>query len=111
MAIALSKAWRPFTADEVSRVPGQLGVFELAGDDARVLFVGFAGGRSPFGLRSELERHRSPATGGATLFRFEVNMQYTTRYKELLMDHTARSGALPPGNRLNPPALGRLSPG
>jgi hypothetical protein len=110
MPIEMTKAWRPFTAEEVARVPGQLGVYELGNDDGRVLYVGFAGGRSTFGLRSELAKHVAVPTGGASRFRYEVNMQYTTRYKELLMAHAARHGTLPPGNRLNPPALGRLSP-
>jgi hypothetical protein len=111
MPIEMTKAWRPFTADEVAKVSGQLGVFQLANDEGRVLFIGFAGARSLFGLRSELQRHVAVPTGGATQFRYEVNMQYTTRYKELLMAHQARNGALPPGNRLHPPVLGRLSPG
>jgi hypothetical protein len=110
MGIELDKPWRAFTADEVAKVPGQLGVYELGDDEGRVLLIGFAGGRSTFGLRSELEKHVAVPTGGATRFRYEVNMQYTTRHKELLMAHQARRGALPPGNRLKPPVLGRLSP-
>jgi hypothetical protein len=111
MAIELTKPWREFSAGEVARVPGQLGVFELGDDEGRVLFVGFAGGRSAFGLRTELQKHVDVPTGGATRFRYEVNMQYTTRYKELLMAHQARHGHLPPGNRLQRHNLGRLSPG
>jgi hypothetical protein len=110
MAIELTKPWRPLTPEEAARVPGQLGVYELGDDDGRILFIGFAGGRSPFGLRSELQRHAAAGTEGATRFRYEVNMQYTTRYRELLMAHQARHGALPPGNWQNPPVLGRLSP-
>jgi hypothetical protein len=111
MGIELSKRWRPLTAEEVAKVPGQLGIFELGNDEGRVLFIGMAGGKSPFGLRSEIERHADTPTGGATQFRYEVNMQYQTRYRELLMAHQARHGALPPGNRLQRHNLGRLSPG
>jgi hypothetical protein len=111
MAIALTKRWRELTAEEAAKAPGQMGVYELGDDGGAVLYIGFAGGKSPFGLRSELQGHAAARTGGATRFRYEVNMQYTTRYKELLMEHLARHGELPPGNRVNPPVLGRLSPG
>jgi hypothetical protein len=111
VTIELTRAWRELTPAEVERVPGQLGVFELGNDEGGVLFVGFAGGRSAFGLRTELQKHAAVPTGGATRFRYEVNMQYTTRYKELLMAHQARHGHLPPGNRLQRHNLGRLSPG
>ncbi len=111
MAIEMTKAWRPLTDAEVAALPGQLGVFELANAEGRVLFVGFAGGKSAFGLRSEVAKHAAVPTGGATQFRYEVNMQYHTRYRELLMAHQARSGAVPPGNRLQHVTLGRLSPG
>jgi len=110
MAIEMTKPWRPLTAEEVRKLPGQLGVYELGDDEGRVLYVGFAGGKSAFGLRSELENHARAPTGGATRFRYEVNMQYTTRHRELLMAHVARTGHLPPGNRLDAPPLGRLSP-
>jgi hypothetical protein len=44
-------------------------------------------------------------------FRFEVNMQYMTRYKELLMVHAADHGELPMDNRKSrPPRLGRMNP-
>ena len=43
-------------------------------------------------------------------FRIEVNMQYRTRWFELLMVHQADHGSLPVDNAKNPPPLGRLSP-
>jgi hypothetical protein len=110
MAIEMTKPWRPLTEEEVRKLPGQLGVFELGNDEGRVLYIGFAGGKSTFGLRSEVLKHAQVPTGGAMKFRCEVNMQYTTRHRELLMAHQARHGVLPPGNRLKPPPLGRLSP-
>ena len=110
MAIELTKPWRALDAATVHAVPGNLGVYELGDEDGRVVYVGFAGGRSTFGLRSELERHLgNPA--GATRFRYEVNMQYHSRYRELLMAHVARDGALPAMNRAERSVpLGRLSP-
>ena len=64
----------------------------------------------PFGLRSELQREaRERGTG--CQFRVEVNMQYRSRWLELLMVHQADHGSLPSDNAKDPPPnLGRLSP-
>ena len=107
MQLRLTKTWLEFTPDRVARVSGQLGVYQLATDDGSVLYIGYAGGRSLFGLRSELEKHLG--TSGATRFRYEVNMQYLTRYKELLMLHQADTGALPAFNQSEAPLrIGRI---
>jgi hypothetical protein len=74
-----------------------------------VLFIGQAGARSPFGLRSELQREFAERGDGCQ-FRVEVNQQYRTRWFELLMVHQADHGSLPTDNAKNPPPLGRLSP-
>ena len=106
MPIQLDKPWLPL--DAAARLPGQLGVFELADEAGRVRFIGSAGGRSRFGLRSEVlaAAQRIPQ---ACRFRVEVTMAYRTRHLELLMAHKANQGALPPDN--DPvPHLGRLSP-
>ena len=108
MAIRLTKPWRALEADEVARLPGQLGVYQMAGEDGEVLFIGVAGGRSRFGLRGELEAERA-RRGPGFRFRVEVNTQYHTRYRELLMLHRADHGTLPPENEA-PPGLGRLRP-
>ncbi|MGO8920981.1 MAG: hypothetical protein ACLQJR_34245 [Stellaceae bacterium] len=109
MGIRLAKPWTMLATEAVRALPGQLGVFELGDGEGRVLQIGYAGGRSLFGLRSEIEaarqRHR-----GARQFRYEVTMQYLTRYQELLMLHLADHGALPEGNRGERMKLGRLSP-
>jgi hypothetical protein len=107
--LRLDKPWRPLTAAEAARLPGQLGVYQIADAKGAILFIGHAGARSPFGLRSELQREASERTG--CQFRVEVNQQYRTRWFELLMVHQADHGALPPDNAKNPPPnLGRLSP-
>jgi hypothetical protein len=108
MGIRLAKPWVPLSADAARALPGQLGVFELADRAGRVLHIGYAGGRSLFGLRSAVEeaRQRFPA---ATRFRCEVTMQYLSRYQELLMLHQADAGALPEGNA-GERVRGRLSP-
>ena len=107
-------AWRPLVDDEVARLPGQLGVYQIANAEGAVLFIGMAGGRSLFGLRGELVREleqRDPHGGAAFTFRVEVNMSYLTRYQELLMLHQADHGELPRDNQgALSVTLGRLSP-
>ncbi len=105
MGIELTKPWQPLTEETVGRLPGQLGVYQLADALGNVLYIGFAGGRSLFGLRSELQGRLG--SQGATQFRHEVNMQYTSRHRELLMAHKARHGRLPILNTDAPP-LGRI---
>ena len=78
MAIRLEKPWTELTAEAVKALPGQLGVYQLADAEGRIVYIGFAGGRSLFGLRSELERALTERPGGAARFRIEVNQQYMT---------------------------------
>jgi hypothetical protein len=109
LRLRLEKPWQPLTAETARRLPGQLGVYQVADARGTVLFIGQAGARSPFGLRSELQREHEERGDGCQ-FRVEVNQQYRTRWFELLMVHKADNGALPPDNEKNPPPLGRLSP-
>ena len=110
LRLRLDKPWKPLTAEEAGRLPGQLGVYQIADAESRILFIGEAGARSPFGLRSELQRELAERGAGCQ-FRVEVNQQYRTRWFELLMVHQADHGSLPTDNAKNPPpALGRLSP-
>jgi hypothetical protein len=108
MAIRLAKPWHMLSDAAIEKLPGQLGVFELADDAERVLYIGYAGGRSLFGLRGEVAR-ACAVTPGARRFRCEVTMQYLTRHQELLMLHVADHGAVPDGNRGEELRLGRLS--
>jgi hypothetical protein len=110
MELRPSKPWQDLTEATARRLPGQLGVYQIADAGGAVVKIGFAGGRSAFGLRSALLDELA-ALGAGLRFRVEINMQYTTRYAELLMLHQADHGALPRENAKNPPAkLGRLSP-
>jgi hypothetical protein len=109
LAIRLTKPWLALNTEAIGRLPGQLGVFELADRDGRVVLIGYAGGRSLFGLRSAVEEAWR-ATDNAAQFRHEVTMQYLSRYKELLMLHVADHGALPIHNHDAPSTFGRLSP-
>jgi len=105
MRLHLDKPWNPLDETHVGRVPGQLGVYQLADSSGSVTYIGFAGGRSLFGLRSEI----AARIGSADSFRYEVNMQYQTRYRELLMLHRGANGALPLLNQAEAPiTLGRL---
>jgi hypothetical protein len=107
--LRLDKPWRPLTAEQIARLPGQLGVYEIADAAGGIVYIGQAGARATFGLRSELQRELTER-GAGHQFRVEVNQQYRTRWFELLMVHQADHGALPPDNARNPPPLGRLSP-
>jgi hypothetical protein len=108
--LRLDKPWQPLTAEAATRLPGQLGVYQIADGKGQVLYIGEAGARSAFGLRSELQRE-ARERGAGCQFRVEVNQQYRTRWFELLMVHKADHGSLPPDNAKNPPPnLGRLSP-
>lgn len=110
MELRLNKPWRDLTAEDVARVPGQLGVYQLGDERGAVVYIGFAGGKSLFGLRGVLQRHIDERAPVASRFRYEVNMQYMSRYKELLMLHTADHGGLPEANgRERPVHLGRLN--
>ncbi|MGH6986236.1 MAG: DUF7508 domain-containing protein [Caulobacteraceae bacterium] len=110
MGIRLDKPWRDLTASEVASLWAELGVFQLADAEGCVLRIGYAGGRSLFGLRGELAK--ALEAGGAAKFRLEVTSQYLSRFEELLMIHKADFGELPAGNAAEGAGrLGRLSPG
>lgn len=106
MSIRLTKPWQPAASARV--LPAQLGVYQLADADGRILYVGYAGGRSRMGLRGTVSEACAEIPG-AHCFRVEVTSAYLTRYRELLMAHVADHGQLPEANAPEP-ALGRLSP-
>jgi hypothetical protein len=109
MAIRLEKPWRPLEEREVATLPAQLGVYQIAEPDGEVIRIGYAGGKSLFGLRGEIQRAVVTRQGKPGLFRCEVNMQYMSRYQELLMVHLAENGRLPRENDEWPDRIGRLS--
>ncbi len=113
MGIRLDKDWRRLSADEVARLPGQLGVYQIRGSAGEIVRIGYAGGRSLFGLRGLLAEELAARDGPGFAFRVEVTMQYLSRWQELLMLHQADHGELPRDNRDAPDLprdLGRLSP-
>jgi hypothetical protein len=110
MGVRLEKPWRELTAENVAALAGELGVYQLADADGRIVRIGYAGGRTLFGLRSELAA--ALAAGEAAKFRTEVTAGYMSRYDELLMAHKADHGELPPGNAADARRrLGRITPG
>ena len=105
MALRIDKPWRP--REEAAKLPGQLGVFELADTGGNVLFIGVADARSLFGLRSAVGE-AFEKVAGAVKFRIESTSSYHTRYRELLMVYQADHGVPPAANV--PMRLGTLHP-
>lgn len=110
MGVRNTKSFTPLTETNVSSLGAHMGVYELASDTDEVVFVGFAGGKSLFGLRGEIASHLGDTR--VTGYRIEVTTAYMTRYQELLMVFVADHGRLPAHNQaLGVHGLGRLSPG
>lgn len=111
MAVRLDKAWLPLE-EALTLLRGNLGVFQFADAAGDVIYIGFAGGRSLYGLKGEV-RDMAARIPDATQVRWEVNTAYQSRFRELLWAHNADSGELPKYNielGHRPARLGRLSP-
>lgn len=91
-------SWTPLTIAAAEALPGCPGVYELAEQDGRVVRIAYAGGRSLFGLRGELAEAARAHSERNLRFRAEQNMQYISRWRELLMVHRRRHGTLPDEN-------------
>lgn len=86
---------------------GHMGIFQLADNLGEVIFIGYAGGNSKFGLKGEVAAAAKQHTDVVSV-RVEITTAYLSRFKELMMIHVADHGSVP---KLNPPIqLGRLSP-
>src|SRR5437763_10295101 len=107
--VRITKPWQDLTAENVAKLRGHLGIYQLAATDGEIVLIAYAGGRSRFGLAGELRRHLE-AEGGPLRFRTEVTMGYWSRYKELLMTHLHDHGRLPVGNTEDPARVGRIDP-
>ncbi len=95
MSIRLNKPFQDLTPENLVSVQGQLGVYQLADENDNIFYIGYAGGRSLFGLHGELTREMQARESKPTRFRYEVNQQYISRYEELLMLHQFDYGELP----------------
>ena len=106
MSIRMHKPWLNI-AEATGLLRGNLGVYQLADEHQQVLYIGYAGGNSLFGLKGEVGQtlQRLPQ---ACLVRWEVTSSYLTRYKELLMLPSHDFGELPDNNE--PLPLGVLRP-
>ena len=105
MPVRLTKAWHGIA--EIDQVlKGQMGVYQLANEAEEILYIGYAGGKSLFGLQGEV-RALAQQVPEVAKFRAEVTTAYLSRFRELMMIHHADHGAYP---EFNPPIkLGRLS--
>lgn len=108
--IRLTSAWRELTEESAAEVGGRLGVYELRSNNGEIIRIGYAGGRSRFGLRSELEERLAEYGPSTTCFRYEVTSAYLSRYRELLMVHVHDYQRLPRDNSDELQRLGRLHP-
>jgi hypothetical protein len=111
MSIRLEKPWRALNQSEIARLGCELGVYQLGDQDGHVIRIGYAGGRSLFGLRGELADELVRHEGQVIQFRLEITSQYMSRFEELLMIHKADHSDMPPENRLDRGRrVGRLHP-
>mgnify|MGYP000032382075 CR=1 FL=1 len=106
MSIRLNKEWLEAESAALG-LSGNLGVYQLANQDEEVVFIGYAGGKSRFGLKGEVAEALQQIPDAA-LVRWEVNAAYMSRYKELLMIHLYDHGQLPVANE---PLPGQSMPG
>jgi hypothetical protein len=100
--MVLNKPWTEASDDTLGHLPGALGVFELRSSAGEISFIGFAGGRTRYGLRSAItdSMNQLRAAGDTPdAFRYEVNQMYLTRYVEVLEKYIRAAGDIPPGNK------------
>ena len=106
MSIRLDKEWVR-VSEALQRLKGNMGVFQLGDSSREIIFIGFAGAKSNFGLTGEISESLD-RLDGAEFVRWEVTTAYWSRYKELMMIHQFDHGDCPKENeKIN---LGRLSP-
>ena len=119
----IRKPWIRPSRESIRAIPAVVGVYEIADAEGNLLYIGQAGGREPFGLRTRIALHfggddpNAVLRGRAAQFRWEANQQYTTKRLEMLMqfqrDHSGDGGvewppAHPAGDWRDTPHLGRL---
>lgn len=100
--MVLNKPWTEASDATLKRLPGALGVFELRSSSGEISFIGFAGGRCRYGLRSAITesiQQLGAAGNRPDGFRYEVNQMYLTRYIEVLEKYIQSAGDIPPGNK------------
>lgn len=109
MAVRLTKKWQPLADAAIRKIGAHMGVYQLANAAGEVLYIGFAGGSSHFGLRGLLNDHLVDDDVDATQFRIEITTAYHSRYRELLQVHVHDHGCAPSRNSsVSVATLGRL---
>jgi hypothetical protein len=112
MSIRLEKRWIDLSGQRIEELRGELGVYQIADQNGEVVFIGYAGGRSLFGLKGELQTALERYRGQEMRFRVEVTNQYLSRHEELLMIHKHDHGELPRDNHAERKrTIGRITPG
>lgn len=113
----LKKPWEQFDAARWKELSGSMGVYELADAEGEVIYVGYAGGRSRFGLRGKISDHFGRDEPNPVIrdrvarFRYEVNSMYYSRWVDLLSRFREDHERLPAGNEASDehiPTLGRF---
>lgn len=119
----IRKPWIAPSPESIRAIPAVVGVYEIADAAGNLLYIGQAGGREPFGLRTRIGQHFGLDSAGedpnpvlreqAAQFRWEANQQYTTKRLEMLMQYQRDEGAEwppahPAGDWRDTPQLGRL---
>lgn len=100
----LKKPWERYDPAEWKELPGSYGVYELADENDQVIYIGFAGSRSRFGLRGKIRDHFSGEDSNPVIrervakFRTEVNSMYYSRWIDLLGRFREDYERLPDGN-------------
>ena len=115
----IRKPWIQPSEESIRAIPAVLGVYEIADAEGNLLYIGQAGGREPFGLRTRMALHFGGDDPNPVLreraaqFRWESNQQYTSKRLEMLMQFQRDEGvewppAHPAGDWRDTPQLGRL---
>jgi hypothetical protein len=93
----------PVWGPAAHRLSGSYGIYELADQNLKVLYVGYAGSRARYGLRGKLMDHFSDREtnpeilGRAVHFRYEVTSSYLSRWTEVIGRYNQLE-RLPPAN-------------
>jgi len=87
--VPLQKPWQDWQPgkEHERHLSNTLGVYEIADESGETVYIGFAGGKSHFGLRGELKRHFDGAANAVTAargrrFRYEIDVT-TSRWLAL----------------------------
>jgi hypothetical protein len=100
----LRKPWESYDPAEWKELSGSYGVYELADVQDNVIYIGFAGSRSRFGLRGKIMDHFSEKEINPVIrdrvakFRYEVNSMDYSRWVDLLGRFHEDHDKLPEGN-------------